>query len=75
MVRDRESLKAAQLILCNNAMNLLTSSYHMFQFTQHIDGRDPKGRQILTEQLIEIEDRLAVVKSQIQAIRNLYMEG
>lgn len=75
MIRDHESLKAAQQILCNNAMNQLTSSYHMFQFTQHINGREPKGRQIISEQLMEIEDRLIIVKSQIQAIRNLYMEG
>lgn len=74
MTRDKESFQAAQQILCTNAMNQLHASIHDFQFLQHIDGREPKGRQILAEQLIEIEDRLTVVKNQIQTIRNLYKE-
>lgn len=56
MIRDTESLHAAQQILCTNAINQLNASIHNFQFLQHIDGREPKGRQILAEQLIEIED-------------------
>ncbi|MEB5968961.1 hypothetical protein [Enterococcus gallinarum] len=74
MTRDKESFQAAQQILCTNAMNQLNASIHNFQFLQHIDGREPKGRQILAEQLIEIEDRLTVVKNQIHTIRNLYKE-
>ena len=74
MIRDTESLQAAQQILCTNAMNQLHASIHDFQLLQHIDGREPKGRQVLAEQLIGIEDRLVVVKNQIQTIRNLYRE-
>lgn len=74
MIQDIESLKAAQQILCTTAMNNLTDSLNLFTFVQHIDGREPKGRQAIAEQLMDIEDRLLVVKTQVQSIRNLYME-
>lgn len=51
-----------------------TDSLNLFTFVQHIDGREPRGRQAIAEQLMDIEDRLLVVKTQIQSIRNLYME-
>lgn len=55
-------------------MNNLTDSLNLFTFVQHIDGREPKGRQAIAEQLMDIKDRLLVVKTQVQSIRNLYME-
>ncbi|EOZ5987598.1 hypothetical protein ACQUM9_001791 [Enterococcus faecium] len=74
MTRDKESLQAAQQILSTKAINQLNAAIHDFQFLQHIDGREPKGRQVMAEQLMEVEDRLIVVKNQIQTIRNLYRE-
>lgn len=50
------------------------SCYLLFLHFILKNGREPKGRQILAEQLIEIEDRLTVVKNQIHTIRNLYKE-
>lgn len=74
MIRDKESLQAAQQILSTNAINQLNAAIHNFQFLQHIDGRESKERQVLAEELMDIEDRLIVAKNQIQTIRNLYRE-
>lgn len=47
---------------------------HNFQFLQHIDYREVRGRQAIAEQLMEVEEYLLIVKNQIQTIRNLYKE-
>ncbi|EMS74345.1 hypothetical protein H318_14803 [Enterococcus durans IPLA 655] len=74
MIRDIESLRAAQQMLSTNAINQLNASINNFQLLKLIDGRETRGRQALAEQLITIEDRLLIVKNQIETIRNLYKE-
>lgn len=74
MIREREQLKAAQQLLCTNSINQLSAAMHNFQFLQHIDGRQVRGRQAIAEQLMEVEEYLLIVKNQIQNIRNLYKE-
>lgn len=73
-MRETESLKAAQQMLCNNATHQVTNATYTFQSVQHIDGRSEKGRSILAENFITIEDALHSVQSQIETIRNLYLE-
>ncbi|WP_274661714.1 hypothetical protein [Enterococcus lactis] len=74
MIEDTESLKAAQQILCTAAINNLNDALNLFTQLRHIDGRAEKGRQILAEELIDVEERLRSVQHQIYSIRNLYME-
>ena len=74
MIRERERLKAAQQLLCTNSINQLSAAVNNFQFLQHIDGQEERGRQAIAEQLIEVEEYLLIVKNQIQTIRNLYKE-
>ncbi|EHH8236076.1 TPA: hypothetical protein ACG0YN_000718 [Enterococcus faecium] len=52
----------------------MSAAMHNFQFLQHIDGREVRGRQAIAEQLMEVEEYLLIVKNQIQTIRNLYKE-
>jgi hypothetical protein len=73
-MRETESLKAAQHMLCNNAVHQLTNAMYTFRSVQHMDGRSEKGRSILAEDLMMIEDALHSVQSQIETIRNLYLE-
>lgn len=73
-MRETESLRAAQQMLCNNAIHQLTNAIYTFQSSRHIDGRSEKGRSILAEDLMTIEDALHSVQSQIETIRNLYLE-
>ncbi|WP_142971141.1 hypothetical protein [Enterococcus faecium] len=73
-MRETESLKAAQQMLCNNAIHQLTNAIYTFQSSRHIDGRSEKGHSILAEDLMMIEDALHSVQSQIETIRNLYLE-
>ncbi len=73
-MRDTESLKAAQHILCNNAIHQLTNAIYIFRSVRHMDGRSEKGRSILAEDLMTIEDALHSVQSQVETIRNLYLE-
>ena len=73
-MRETESLKAAQQMLCNNSIHQLTNAIYTFRSVQYMDGRSEKGRQILAENLMTIEDVLHSVQSQIETIRNLYLE-
>lgn len=74
MVQTRERLNAAQQLLCTNSINQLSAAVNNFQFLQHIDGQEERGRQAIAEQLMEVEEYLQIVKNQIQTIRNLYKE-
>lgn len=74
MIEDTESLKSAQQILCTAAINNLNDALNLFTHLRHIDGRAEKGRQILAEELMDVEERLRSVQHQIYSIRNLYME-
>lgn len=44
MVQTPERLNAAQRLLCTNSINHLSAAMHNFQFLQHIDGREERGR-------------------------------
>ncbi|RHH53634.1 hypothetical protein [Enterococcus casseliflavus] len=73
-MRETESLRAAQQMLCNNAIHQLTNAMYTFRSVRHIDGHSEKERSILAEDLMTIEDALHSVQSQIETIRNLYLE-
>uniref|UniRef100_UPI00403EFE3F hypothetical protein n=1 Tax=Candidatus Enterococcus willemsii TaxID=1857215 RepID=UPI00403EFE3F len=74
MTSTDETIYPAQQTFCAIAINNLNETQHLFAFIRHIDGQQPKGKQAIAEQLIEIEDRLLTVKQQIQALRYLYKE-
>ena len=72
MVQTRERLNAAQQLLCTNSINQLSAAVNNFQFLQHIDGQEERGRQAIAEQLMEVEEYLQIVKKSNSKLFGIY---